>query len=182
MKQPVQIIPVSDLFLVVLCLLIRHGVLCLESFSQCGRRLVGRVKVLYILTRVLIQLSVARPETIVDQGHAYSALPAPTAHRGHSKDSYKKRKILAANKMSSFLMRLHKYVLCANQSLSLCYPYSILQHARRAFGGDWVLYASPYFDDLWKDSEALWVPKNSSWRPDHVVRSSDLVFRGIFYV
>ena len=43
---------------------------------------------------------------------------------------------------SSSLIRLDIYVLCANRSLSLCYPYSILQHARRAVGGDWVLYAT----------------------------------------
>jgi hypothetical protein len=42
--------------------------------------------------------------------------------------------------MSSFLTRLHSCALRANQSLRLCYPYSILQHARRAVGGDWVLY------------------------------------------
>ena len=44
------------------------------------------------------------------------------------------RRKITPDKTSSFLTRLYDYVLCANcnQSLSLCYPYSILQHARRA--------------------------------------------------
>jgi len=71
----------------------------------------------------------------------YSTQIPPTVRRCLLKDSsYKKRRRITPDKMSSFLIKLHNYVLCANQSLSLCYPYSILQHARRAVGGDWVLY------------------------------------------
>ena len=71
--------------------------------------------------------------------NTYSTQSPPTARQTLLKDlSYKKRRI-TRNKKFSFLIRLHSYALCTNQSLSLCCPYSILQHARRAVGGGWVL-------------------------------------------
>lgn len=71
----------------------------------------------------------------------YSTQSPPTARRSLLKDSsYKKRRKITPNKMSPLLTMLHNIVLRTNHSLSLCYPYSTLQHARRAVGGDWVLY------------------------------------------
>jgi hypothetical protein len=73
----------------------------------------------------------------LDQGHAYSALPAPTAHRDLFKDStYKKRKVLAANKMFSFPYKAQQFCTIHTKytphNTSFCYASLILQCARGA--------------------------------------------------